>query len=250
MALEEIRAAAAKPADQMISGSSVDVSQYDQVTRAVKELNEAGRTPDYLFNFAGVARPGYFHELPLQVFRDTMEINFFGTLHTCKAVAPLMMARGNGHIINTSSVAGLLGVFGYTAYGASKWAIRGFTDVLRSELKPHGVKVSILFPPDTDTPQLWEENKTKPPETKALSGNVKVVSPDDVAGVLLRNVERGPLHHHPRRREQTVVCPGRAPGRQDASDLRPDHSKRPAGQRRRAGHQSRYIERTMSAERG
>jgi 3-dehydrosphinganine reductase len=190
-ALDELRAAAGRPDDPMISGSSVDVSHYDQVTRAVQELVDAGRTPDYLFNFAGVARPGCFHELPLSVFRETMEINFFGTLHTTKAVAPLMMARGSGHIINTSSVAGFLGVFGYTAYGASKWAIRGFTDVLRSELKPYGVKVSILFPPDTDTPQLWEENKTKPSETRALAGNVRVVSPEAVAGILLRNVERG-----------------------------------------------------------
>jgi 3-dehydrosphinganine reductase len=109
----------------------------------------------------------------------------------CKLVAPLMMRRRQGHIVNTSSVAGFIGVFGYTAYGASKFAVRGFTDVLRSELKPYGVRVSILFPPDTDTPQLWEENKIKPAETRALAGSVKVMRPEEVARQLLRGVARG-----------------------------------------------------------
>lgn len=189
--VEELRALAMDKEGQAIAGFSADVSQYEPVCDVVRQLVEAGRVPDYLFNFAGIAHPGYFHELPLQVFRDTMNINFFGTVHMCKAVAPLMMARHSGHIINTSSVAGFLGVFGYTAYGASKFAVRGFTDVLRSELKPYGVKVSILFPPDTDTPQLWAENRIKPAETKALAGNVKVMSPDQVAKELLQGVERG-----------------------------------------------------------
>jgi len=190
-ALDEIRAEAGRPDAHVVSGFSADVSQYDQVIDVAKELVKAERVPDYLFNFAGVAHPGYFHELPLQVFRDAMDINYFGTVHTAKAIAPSMMARGSGHIINTSSVAGFLGVFGYSAYGASKFAIRGFTDVLRSELKPYGVDVSILFPPDTDTPQLWAENTIKPPETKAIAGNVKVVSPEFVARELLRGVEKG-----------------------------------------------------------
>lgn len=189
-ALDEIRSRAADPTAQSFSGFSADVSQADQVEDAVRQLVEAGSTPDYLFNIAGFAHPGYFHQLPLDVFRETMAVNFFGTLHTTRVVAPLMMARRQGHIINTSSVAGFLGVFGYSAYSASKFAIRGFTDVIRSELKPYGVHVSILFPPDTDTPQLWYENEFKPAETRAISGNVKTVTPESVASQLLRAVER------------------------------------------------------------
>lgn len=197
-ALEEIRSSAADPSGQTLIGRPADVSDYAQAQAVVRELVREGWEPDLLFNFAGIAHPGYFHELPLEVFRRTMETNFFGTLHMCKLVAPLMMRRRQGHIVNTSSVAGFIGVFGYTAYGASKFAVRGFTDVLRSELKPYGVRVSILFPPDTDTPQLWEENKIKPAETRALAGNVKVMRPEEVARQLLRGVARG----------QYVILPG------------------------------------------
>ncbi|MGQ9516392.1 MAG: SDR family oxidoreductase [Anaerolineae bacterium] len=197
-AQEEIRGVAADASKQDIIGKPADVSDYAQARAVVRELVQEGWEPDLLFNFAGIAHPGYFHELPLDVFRRTMETNFFGTLHMCKLVAPLMMRRGSGHILNTSSVAGFIGVFGYTAYGASKFAVRGFTDVLRSELKPYGVKVSILFPPDTDTPQLWEENKIKPAETRAIAGNVKVMSPEEVARQLLQGVARG----------QYIILPG------------------------------------------
>lgn len=169
-------------ADQWLAGT------YDGVVRG---LLEQGWMPDYLFNFAGIAHPGYFQELPIDIFRRTMEVNFFGTLHTAKVIAPLMMARRQGHIINTSSVAGLVGVFGYSAYGASKFAVKGFSDVLRSEMHPYGVRVSVLFPPDTDTPQLAYEDPFKPAETRALSGNVKVMSPETVARQLLAGVKRG-----------------------------------------------------------
>lgn len=190
-ALEEIRGAASAPSRQTIIGRPADVADYEQVRGVVRGLLEQGWMPDYLFNFAGIAHPGYFQELPIDIFRRTMEVNFFGTLHTAKVIAPLMMARRQGHIINTSSVAGLVGVFGYSAYGASKFAVKGFSDVLRSEMHPYGVRVSVLFPPDTDTPQLAYEDPFKPAETRALSGNVKVMSPETVARQLLAGVKRG-----------------------------------------------------------
>lgn len=190
-ALEEIRGVASVPSCQSLIGRPADVSDYEQVREVVRGLLEQGWMPDYLFNFAGIAHPGYFQELSIDIFRRTMEVNYFGTLHTAKVIAPLMMARRQGHIINTSSVAGLVGVFGYSAYGASKFAVKGFSDVLRSEMHPYGVRVSVLFPPDTDTPQLAYEDPLKPAETRALSGNVKVMSPDEVARQLLAGVKRG-----------------------------------------------------------
>ena len=119
-----------------------------------------------------------------------MDVDFFGTLYPCKLVAPMMMERGSGHIVNFSSGAGFLGVFGYTAYSAAKFAIRGFSDALRSELKPYGVRVSIVFPPDVDTPQLLEENKYKPLETERISGTIKPLQPEQVAQAVVRAIER------------------------------------------------------------
>jgi 3-dehydrosphinganine reductase len=102
-----------------------------------------------------------------------------------------MLDRGSGYIVNISSGAGYLGLFGYTAYGAAKYAVRGFSDVLRAEVKPLGIHVSVVFPPDTDTPQLAYENKFKPFETRAITGNGGVLPADKVAKDILRGVERG-----------------------------------------------------------
>ena len=188
-ALDEI-AAERNRAAQVCRAFSADVSQYEQIKAVGDAIAEGGHPPDILINSAGIARCNYFDELTLDDFRQTMNINFFGTVNTVKTMLPYMKERRSGHIVNISSMAGFLGVFGYTAYGASKFAVRGFSDVLRCELKPYGIHVSVVFPPDTDTPQLWAENETKPLETKMISGTVKPMSAEAVALAILRGVCR------------------------------------------------------------
>lgn len=166
----------------------VDVSDADQVHQAYLILNQKAGVPDIVINSAGVAHPGYFQDLSLEIFRWTMNINYFGTLYVLKEVVPDMILRGSGTIVNISSMAGYVGVFGYTAYGASKFAVRGLTDVLRSELKPLGIQVSLVFPPDTDTPQLAYETQFKPAETKAISENGGTMTADAVAKKILNGV--------------------------------------------------------------
>lgn len=168
-----------------------DVADPQQVELAVAEVCSRAGVPDLVINSAGLTQPGYFLDLDLTVFRQNMDINYFGTLHVIKAVAPRMVARGSGHIVNIASLTGLIGVFGYTAYGASKFAVRGLSDALRAELKPHGINMSIVFPPDTDTPQLAFETPMKPFETKALASNARVLSAETVAVDILRGVARG-----------------------------------------------------------
>ncbi|MBI4731293.1 MAG: SDR family oxidoreductase [Chloroflexi bacterium] len=168
-----------------------DVADASQAARMVAEVTRRDGLHDLVINSAGVTQPGYVQELGLDVFRQMMEINYFGTVNVVKAVLPGMLERGSGHIVNISSGAGFLGVFGYSAYGASKYAVRGFSDVLRAEMKPHGIRVSVAFPPDTDTPQLAYETPFKPPETKAISGNASVRSPEFVAAAILKGVRRG-----------------------------------------------------------
>jgi 3-dehydrosphinganine reductase len=101
-----------------------------------------------------------------------------------------MIERGEGCIVNVASLVALFAGFGYSAYGASKWAIRGLTDTLRYELKSHGIQVNLACPPDTDTPQLAFEEPIKPFETKILAASSKVYSPETVARDILRGVER------------------------------------------------------------
>lgn len=169
----------------------LDVADNNAVLRAAEIIQVEVGVPDLVVNNAGVAHPGYVEELDLEIFRWMMEVNYFGTVQVTKAFLPAMLERGSGHILNVSSIAGFVGVFGHTAYGASKFAVRGFSDALRAELKPKGVGVSILYPPDTDTPQLEYENQFKPPETAALAGGTAVMDPESVARTALRGIERG-----------------------------------------------------------
>ncbi|HNT23988.1 MAG TPA: SDR family oxidoreductase [Anaerolineales bacterium] len=175
---------------QRFDALSVDVTDATQTAAAVAKIEKIG-IPDLVINCAGVARPGYVQELELDVFRQMMEVNYFGTLHTVKAVLPGMLMRGSGYLVNIASLAGLVGVFGYTAYGASKFAVRGFSDALRAELKLHGIGVSLAYPADTDTPQLAYENQFKPPETKAVSGGSGLMTTEAFAKILLRGITRG-----------------------------------------------------------
>lgn len=177
--------------DQQAVGTlRLDVADAAQVASVLGAFSTETGVPDLLVNCAGVAQPGRFEELDLEIFRWMMEVNYFGTVHVTKAVVPGMIARGSGHIVNVSSIAGFLGVYGYSAYGASKFAVAGLSDVLRAEMKPLGVGVSVVFPPDTDTEQLVYESQFKPAVTKALSGTAKALSPEKVARSIVDGVVR------------------------------------------------------------
>ena len=175
---------------QRFSCIEVDVCNKDEVeavmSRAVSEFG----TPEVLINCVGRARPLCFEDVTYEQFDETMKTNLYGAWNTISALLPYMKERG-GYIVNVSSISGLIGVFGYTDYSASKFALIGFSEALRSELRRYGIIVSVLCPPDTDTPGLHEENRTKPPETKAISARAKLMQPDEVARALIKGMERG-----------------------------------------------------------
>ena len=99
--------------------ASVDVADQDAVSTAVARLEEEAGPCTVLVTSAGQARPGRFLELDDEVFRQMMEVDYFGTLYAVRAVAPGMAQRRSGSIVAVSSAAGLAGIYGYTAYGAS-----------------------------------------------------------------------------------------------------------------------------------
>jgi 3-dehydrosphinganine reductase len=102
-----------------------------------------------------------------------------------------MMRRKSGYIINISSGGGLIGIFGYTGYCGSKFALRGFSDALRYELGAYKIGVSVVYPPDTETPQLEYDVQHKPPETKALTETAGRMTAEAVAKIILRDASRG-----------------------------------------------------------
>ncbi|CAM2769978.1 SDR family oxidoreductase [Skermania piniformis] len=169
----------------------VDVTDRARVRGVVDELTEHGSSPfDVVVMSAGDARPGHFMDLDHDVFRSMMEVNYFGTLNTIQATVPAMLERRSGSIVAVSSVAGILGVFGYTAYSPAKFAVRGLMQSLRDELTPHGIHVGCVFPPDVDTPMLLQEARFKPAETAALSGTIRPLPPEQVARAVVRGIER------------------------------------------------------------
>jgi 3-dehydrosphinganine reductase len=169
---------------------SADVSDRGQIERAVADAERELGPVDVLVASAGMAHPGYFRELPVEIFERTMQVNYFGTLYPIRAVLPSMEARRQGHLVLVSSGAGLVGIYGYTPYSPTKFALRGLAESLRGELKPMGVHISIVYPPDTDTPQLEQESRTKPEETKRITGTAKIWSADGVAHRIVRGIEQ------------------------------------------------------------
>jgi len=101
------------------------------------------------------------------------------------------MGARKGHIINVSSMLGYFGIMGYATYCPSKYAIVGLSEVLRHELKPYNINVSILYPADTDTPGLEKENQSKPDECKALSESAGLLSPEQISDALIKGILKG-----------------------------------------------------------
>ena len=188
---DELESGAGDPT--RVAAEPADVTDRDGFERALGLLIAQFGPVDVLITSAGGARPGHFEELTIEDFEQQMALNFFGTLHPIRAVVPSMIERGHGHLLLVSSAAGLVGVYGYSAYSPTKFAVRGLAETLRAELKPHGIAVGCAFPPDTDTPGLATENETKPEATRRISGAIKVRSPDAVARSIIRGIERDRL---------------------------------------------------------
>jgi 3-dehydrosphinganine reductase len=173
---------------QQINIATADVADRASITAVLEQAIATLGAPNLLITSAGIVHPGYFSEIPLEIFERIMAVNYFGSLYSVKAVLPAMVERQQGHIVLLSSGAGLIGIYGYSAYCPSKFALRGLGESLRGELKPKGIKLSVVYPPDTDTPQLAAENKIKPLETKQITASAKVLSPEAVAQEILRGV--------------------------------------------------------------
>lgn len=178
-------------AHQKIVAFSCDVTSAQEVqSTAVKTVEVLGGI-DFLVNCAGDTYPGYFAKIPHEIFEHLMQVNFMAAVHCTRAFLPYFLKQNQGYIANVASVAGFMGIFGYTAYSASKFALFGFSQCLRQELFPYNIRVSVCFPPDTETPLLQKENPLKPEETKRITGKIKPMAPEKVALILLKGMKKG-----------------------------------------------------------
>ncbi|MHA2400628.1 MAG: SDR family oxidoreductase [Promethearchaeota archaeon] len=155
--------------DQQIEVVSCDTTDIERLNPLLTDFITNFGVPNYLLNFVGISFPDYLENLSLEAFKNHMDMNYYGQLNPILIVLPYFMKNKEGYIANTSSVAGYIGQMGYGAYTPTKFAIVGLSESLRHELKPYNIHISVLFPPDTDTPGLKEELETRPEELNIIS---------------------------------------------------------------------------------
>lgn len=174
-----------RDASARIVGHVLDAADAGQTKDVLAGTMADLGTPAILINSAGGATPRRFIDMDTDQLDQTFRSNVATCWNPCKSVVPAMKQRGSGIIVNVSSLAGLMGVYGYTDYSLAKYGIVGFSEALRSELKPEGIKVQVFCPPDTQTPGFDLENRTKPKETAALSKSAKLMSATRVGKALV-----------------------------------------------------------------
>ncbi|NWG35785.1 MAG: SDR family oxidoreductase [Chloroflexi bacterium] len=124
-----------------------DVTNRDEINVMVKSAIDLYGQIDILFNNAGFGRLSWLERLdPDRDIETQIQVNLTGLIQTTRAVLPYMLQRRSGHIINMSSVAGWIAPSTYSIYSAAKFGVRGFTDALRREVQPFGIRVSGIYP--------------------------------------------------------------------------------------------------------
>lgn len=142
---------------------TLDVTDPDAVEQLVGDTLRAHERIDMLVNNAGFAIGGFVEEVSMADWRRQMETNFFGLVAMTKSVIPAMREQRSGLIVNVSSVSGRVGFPGYAPYAASKFAVEGFTESLRHELAPLGIRVVLVEPGAYRTP-IWEKGLSQMPD--------------------------------------------------------------------------------------
>jgi short-subunit dehydrogenase len=175
---------------QTVNAMVMDVSDDADVRQKIKTAVERFGVPDLLINSAGIGTADYFENISYEQFDRIMKINVYGTRNTVSAILPFMKQKGAGHIVNIASVAGLIGMFGYSAYSTSKYALVGFTECLRGELKRFNINVTLVCPPEVQTPFIEEEAKTLPPEARVVKNFAGLLTPQQAARAIVRGIQR------------------------------------------------------------
>ncbi len=182
----------ASNASQRFGFFSADVSDQSAVHDAVKAAEAECGPVAVVVNSAGFHRTGYVEKVPISDIEDEVRVNYLGTVYMVKQVLPGMIERREGWIQSISSLAGLKGIFGYAGYSGSKFAVMGFSEAIRSELRPYGISVSALCPPDVDVEKLEHYvEREQPLENVRVSEGAKAMQPEDVARAAIAGMERG-----------------------------------------------------------
>ncbi|XP_043505635.1 3-ketodihydrosphingosine reductase [Polistes fuscatus] len=188
----EIMQACKNKDTQRVEYLPLDVIQdYEEIQKAFMELEKTMGPIYMLINCAGSSMCAKIEDTSTSDVRKMMDLNFFGTYNCIKAVVQSMKTAKDGIIVLTASQASLLGIYGYSAYCSSKFALRGLAESISMELTPYNISVTLCLPPDTDTPGFATELLTKLLETKLISQSSGLVKPSAIADQLFKDALNG-----------------------------------------------------------
>lgn len=168
-----------------------DLSQVDEISKVADRVLNHYEQLDLLINNGGISQRALASEASLDVDRRIMEINYFGNIALTKAVLPYMLNQGHGHVSVTSSIVGKFGFPRRSAYSASKHALQGFYDSLRTEMAGRNIKITMIFPGRIRTNiSLHALNKEGDEHGVMDPGQIQGMPSDQCARKVLRGIKK------------------------------------------------------------
>jgi len=176
---------------------AADLSDYDAVRSLAADLTRDHGSMDLVMNVAGISTWGTVRSLEHRDWQRLVDVNLMGPIHVIEELVPPMIEAGRGgHLVNVSSAAGIIGMPWHAAYSASKFGLRGVSEVLRFDLRRYGIGVSLVCPggvrtPLTQTVRIAGIDKESPAFRRAQAGfHKRAVTPETAAEAILKGVRR------------------------------------------------------------
>lgn len=197
LGLEETVAMVGAAGGTVSMAKALDISDYDEVVKFGTEIHTQFSPMDVVMNIAGISAWGTIENLEHRHWKSMVDVNLMGPIHVMETFVPPMIRAGKGgHLVNVSSAAGLLALPWHAAYSASKFGLRGVSEVLRFDLKRHGIGVSLVVPGGVKTPLVGTAEiagiDRGDPRVEKLTHRFekRAVSPEKVASCILRGIEK------------------------------------------------------------
>jgi 3-dehydrosphinganine reductase len=176
---------ARKSSDTIVDIIVCDVSSDKDCAMIGEKLGEV----DILVNCAGVSYPTEMEKLKVSEIQTMVNTNLYGSIYLTRHLIPFMKKKKSGVIVFVASQAAQCGLYGYTVYSATKFALRGLAEALQMEVAPFNISVCVSYPPDTDTEAYRKENAIKPAATRLMSEG-SLMKPEQVAETMRRGIDR------------------------------------------------------------
>lgn len=178
---------------QRVQLFAADVSDREATLKVLREAVTQCGAPDLVIHMAGIGGIAEMAEMPFELFDRMVKINLYGTRHVVEALLPALCGKAHSRarpkLLLVGSMGGYVPVYGYTAYGTSKFGVVGFAKCLRYELAPRGIDVACFCPGEVMTPGLAAEREKTHPATLALKSIGGTITMDQAIDTLLSQLQ-------------------------------------------------------------